>query len=182
MKTNRTPLLRLAALGILFLSSLGWSGCATTQPVAVRRYPIESLNLDASPKPERVGPFEGLHRAAAYVAAHPGSDYMVGSGDSMLPLYKDHTVIITERQPMDSLKVGMTVVFIGESGMPVAHTLVEKTSRGWVTQGLGNTEPDRVMVRSGNYLGTVIRAFEPSENPMVAILRHRPTGALASSE
>ena len=86
---------------------------------------------------------------------------MVGSGGSMLPLYPDRTVLLVQRVPLEDLEVGMTVVFIGDSGRPVAHTLVEKTSRGWIAQGLANAERDQTLVRVRNYLGAVVRAFTP---------------------
>jgi hypothetical protein len=56
----------------------------------------------------------------------------------------------------------MTVVFIGDRGRPVAHTLIENTASGWRAIGLGNREPDRTRVRFGNLLGVVVRAYAPA--------------------
>ena len=88
---------------------------------------------------------------------------MVGSGDSMLPLYRDRTVLVVRRFAMSDLRAGMTVIFAGDQGHLVAHTLVAKSPGGWIAQGLGNGEPDRTRVRARNYLGTVVKAFEPAE-------------------
>ena len=79
----------------------------------------------------------------------------------MLPLYPDLTVLIVQRLPMSELRAGMTVVFVGDRGRPVAHTLVKKTFRGWMAKGLANSEADTTLVKVPNYLGTVIKAFTP---------------------
>ena len=57
----------------------------------------------------------------------------------------------------------MTVIFTGSEGRMVAHTLVAKSSHGWIARGLGNAEADRTRVRADNYLGTVIKAFAPTD-------------------
>lgn len=79
----------------------------------------------------------------------------------MLPLYPDGTVLVVQRLPMTQLQAGMTVVFIADSGRPIAHALVKKTSRGWLAKGLSNAGVDLTVVRMENYLGTVVRAFTP---------------------
>ena len=107
---------------------------------------------------------------------------MVGSGGSMLPLYPDRTVLLVQRVPLEDLEVGMTVVFIGDSGRPVAHTLVEKTSRGWFAQGLANAERDRTLVRVRNYLGAVVRAFTPVVGTAALESRTGATTAATGSE
>ncbi len=114
-----------------------------------------------SPRPERVAPREAWRLAESLAAGKRACEVMIGSGGSMLPLYPDRTVLVVERLPIAKLKRGMTVVFIGDSGRPVAHTLIEKTPRGWVAQGLANGERDRTLVRERNYLGAVVRAFTP---------------------
>jgi hypothetical protein len=114
-----------------------------------------------SPTAQVVGRVELYPLATKYVAEHPGTDYLVGSGDSMKPLYKDHTVIITEAMPISGLKPGMTVVYLGDSGHPVAHVLVKKTSDGWIAMGIGNPRCDIQSVSEENYIATVVAAYEP---------------------
>ena len=87
-----------------------------------------------------MSPRIALDSALRYVKEHPGSDFAVGRGDSMLPLYHDRAVIILERPAISELKVGQTVVFMGANGVPVAHVLVRHAADGWVTMGLNNTE------------------------------------------
>lgn len=136
-----------------------------------------------SPAAQMVEPLELYPLANKYVANHPGTDFMVGSGDSMQPLYKDHTVIITERVPIKGLKPGMTVVFVGDNGHSVAHVLVKKTWDGWIVRGVSNLECDRRRVRADNYIAVVVGAFEPTSSPMLALLQEpavRPNGAVIS--
>jgi hypothetical protein len=115
----------------------------------------------SSPRPEVVAAREAWRLAETLTATKPDCEILLGRGGSMLPLYPDGTVLVVQRRPMVELRAGMTVVFIGDRGRPVAHTLVEKTFLGWLAKGLNNAEPDRTRVRTDNYLGTVVRAFTP---------------------
>lgn len=114
-----------------------------------------------SPVPERVAARDAWRMAESLAASGQNYEVVVGRGGSMLPLYPDGTVLLLQRVPMADLRGGMTVVFIGDSGRPVAHALLQKTWRGWLAKGLNNPEPDRTLVRTSNYLGTVVRAFTP---------------------
>ncbi len=134
------------------------SGCATARPA-----PLAAIPPGLSPVAEPALGGDAWRQAEAFAATLPNADVLVGSGDSMLPLYRDRTVLVVQRLVLRDLQAGMTVVFTGDQGRLVAHTLVEKTPRGWVAIGLGNAEPDRTRVRSDNYLGTVVKAFAPSD-------------------
>jgi hypothetical protein len=155
---------RLAWPAALALASVVLSGCAGDRvaysPAAVAVF---------SPMAEVVGPLEVYPLARRYVEEHPGTDYRVGSGDSMRALYRDHTVIITSRMPISGLRPGMTVVFVGDGGFPVAHVLVRKTSEGWIAMGVSNPSCDSRRVGADNYEAVVVRAFEPSSSPMLAL-------------
>jgi hypothetical protein len=99
--------------------------------------------------------------AESFAAAQADCEVLVGRGDSMLPLFPDRTVIVVRRTPLAELQVGMTVVFFGDRGRPVAHTLVANSSGGWIARGLANDEVDRTRVRRNNYIGQVVRAYLP---------------------
>ena len=120
-----------------------------------------AATLENSPRAEHIAAADAWRVAEAFAANIPGGEVMLGQGDSMQPLYPDRTVIVVQRLAMADLRPGMTVVFIGDSGHPVAHILVAKTSRGWTAKGAGNSYLDRTTVRTHNYLGTVVRAFLP---------------------
>jgi hypothetical protein len=132
------------------------SGCAS-QPVA--KMP-RAVTAELSPVvAEPLSPGEAWRRAEAIASAQRDCEVLVGCGNSMLPLYADRTVLVVQRLPVGQLQVGMTVVFTGDRGRPVAHTLIEETPRGWRAMGLGNSEPDETLVRRENLVGVVIRAF-----------------------
>ena len=141
------------------VAALVCGGCATQSGPVVA---MQSIPMGLSPVEEAVAPREAWRLAEDYALEHPGCEVLLGSGDSMLPLYHDRTVLVIEPMAMSGLKAGMTVIFTGERGWPVAHTLLEKTPRGWRTMGLGNREPDRTTVRYDNYIGTVVKAFAPT--------------------
>lgn len=115
-----------------------------------------------SPQPEVVPAREAWRLAEKEAAQRVNCEVLIGRGDSMLPVYRDRTVLVVQSMEMDELQPGMTVVFFGDSGRPVAHTLVSKTARGWVVAGANNASPDRTLVRRSNYIGTVVRAFVPA--------------------
>lgn len=140
--------LRLFTLASLIAA--GGSACLAGAPQAL-----------GSPVPEPLAPREAWRIAESMAAKNPRCEVMIGSGGSMLPLYPDRTVLLVERMAMSQLRQGMTVVFIGDRGRPVAHTLIAKTPRGWLAQGLANQERDRTVIAPQNYLGTVVRAFTP---------------------
>ena len=158
------------------LSSLVWSGCSTAEV----HYSSAAVQLN-TPVAAVVGPLEAIHLADQYVHDHPGTDYMIGSGESMMPVYKDHTVIVTQKLAMSELKAGMTVVFVGDSGFPVAHVLVRQTNEGWVAQGVNNASCDQTRINSDNFIGMVVKAYEPTSSPMLALLDPVPTNAVASN-
>jgi hypothetical protein len=168
---------RLAVLGLVAVAGLGWSGCSTQTTSRFSPQAVAAM----SPAAELVQPFEAMRMGKAYVASHVGTDFLVGSGDSMLPLYTDHTVVVTQKVAVDDLKAGMTAVYIGDSGRPVAHVLVKKTSDGWVAMGVGNAECDSTLVTHDNLLGVVVKAFEPTSSPMVALLNEAAAKSTVAS-
>lgn len=131
--------------------------------------PLSPQVVVCSPLAEEVAPRDAWHLAEAYAAARSDCDTLVGRGDSMLPLYRDRTVIVIQRMNPVRWERGMTVVYFGTQGQMVAHVLVEKTPRGWIAQGVGNDQSDRALVKPSNYVGTVIKAYSP--NPAVKSVR-----------
>lgn len=98
--------------------------------------------------------------AQAYIADRPGADILLGIGDSMLPLYRSRTLLVTELKPVRDWLPGQTVVFIGDKGWPVAHLLFAKTAKGWQAVGAGSVELHKTLVTQRNYRGTVTKAYE----------------------
>jgi hypothetical protein len=163
----------LAPLGLVL------SGCASNEGA----YSPDAVAFN-SPAPQVVGPLEAYPLAEKFVAEHPGTDFVVGSGESMQPLYRDHTVLITKRIPISELKPGMTVVYVGASGFSVAHVLVRNTPDGWIAMGVGNARSDAQRVRDDNYVAVVVDAYEPTSSPMLALIKDstpRFKGSLVAS-
>jgi hypothetical protein len=168
---------RWSLCGLIALSGLGWSGCATQTTMRFSPAAVAAM----SPAAEAAQPFDAIRLGEKYVAEHAGTDLLVGSGDSMKPLYKDHTVVVTRRIAMSDLRPGMTAAYTGESGRPVAHVLVKKASGGWIAMGVGNAECDSTPVTEANLLGVVVKAFEPTKSPMVALLDEAAHRSLVAS-
>lgn len=165
--TTRTRALpSWSACGVLALAALVGSGSSSYAADLYSQAAVAAM----SPAAEVVQPFDAVRLGMEYVADHAGTDFLVGRGDSMLPLYRDHTVVVTQRIAMSGLRAGMTAVYIGESGRPVAHVLVRKTFGGWITMGVGNASCDSTRVTQDNLLGVVVKAFEPTKSPMLALL------------
>jgi len=154
-------------------------GCASQPQARV----LPQLTTEHTPVSEPVAPGELWRQARAYAEAHPGSEIFVGNGGSMLPLYQDRTVLVVRAMKLDQLKRGMTVVFVGDSGRPVAHTLLQESPSGWMAMGVGNRAPDRTPVRYGNYIGTVIKAFMPDAGLVATVVTvpADPRGGLAAN-
>src|SRR6187402_2221749 len=84
----------VSVLGMSLLLLLG-SGCATERGTASRRSTSEQLmSLGLSPVAEQVTPREAWRLAEAYASTRPDCEVLLGSGDSMLPFYRDKTVLV----------------------------------------------------------------------------------------
>ena len=178
-RLSRLPrLLRACALPAALLGTLAWSGCSSLDRTA--QIPAEAV-ARMSPPPQVSTPYQAVEYARQYVKAHPGSDFAVGNGDSMLPLYKDRDVIILERPALSGLRLGQTVVFMSDNGIPVAHVLISRTPRGWVTRGLNNDECDPGILRDRAYVGVVVKAFRPTASPILAYWKSSPQNTYASN-
>jgi hypothetical protein len=148
-------------------------GCASGPAAVAVAFPATTL----SPVPELVAPRDAWPLAEAYVREHPGSEVVVGSGNSMLPLYRDRTVLVLQPIAMGELQRTMTVVFVGDQGRPVAHVLTEKTARGWRAIGMGNHECDLTLVRYDNLIGVVVKAYAPATPPPRLVRETAPSNS-----
>lgn len=146
------------AAPLVLIAAMAWGGCASRATTTPVDQPVATL---LSPAVESMAARDAWRLAEQYVQRHAGSEVVVGSGDSMLPLYRDRTVLVLQPVAFAELRRSMTVVFIGDRGRPVAHVLTEKTPRGWLATGLGNRESDRTLVRQANLIGVVVRAYSP---------------------
>jgi len=170
-------LLRISVSGAVaagMLALMASSGCATAPSVALAPRVVSTA---LTPIAEPVAPRDAWRQAEAYAANHADCEVLVGSGDSMLPFYRDRTVLVVRHARTTELQRGMTVVFTGDRGRPVAHTLLEKTPRGWRAMGVGNSEPDRTFVDYGNLIGVVVKAYAPTARGALVAMADQPAAA-----
>lgn len=88
---------------------------------------------------------------------------VIGSGDSMRPVYGESTVLVLTKIDYDYLKTGMQVAYLNEAGRRVVHVLLKPDARGWRVQGLNNAEMDRERVTRYNLIGVVYASFATDE-------------------
>lgn len=97
--------------------------------------------------------------AEALAALDPGRMTVIGSGESMRPVYGENTVLVLQKVPFESLMAGMNVAYRNQTGRVVLHRLVERVGDGWRVVGLNNEDEDYERVRPENLLGIVYAAF-----------------------
>ena len=147
------PQKRLSCGGLACAAGLlatGWlAGCADGPGTA-----------DSKPPPTSdVGRMEAWHDAEMIRGSDPDRFTLLGSGESMLPVYGENTVLVISKVNYDELATGMKVVYVTRGGMRVLHVLLEKDSDGWRVQGLNNEIADRERVTRYNLLGVVYASF-----------------------
>lgn len=141
------------AVGALFFS--GWSS------VSVRR-DLDTI-VAMAPAPVLVKKGSELRTAEAAAAQVAGAQAFRGAGDSMLPIYTSGTAIVVSPCDYADLRPGMSVVYVNHDGRGVAHTLVEKTRKGWVAQGVNDPDQDEDLVTTGNLVGVITQAYASAD-------------------
>jgi hypothetical protein len=130
---------------------LGFGGCASEAGLSV----VSSV----PPPAVSVTRTQAWKDAEALAAMDPRRMTVIGSGDSMRPVYGENTVLVLQKIPYESLTAGMNVAYRKSSGIIVLHRLVERVGGGWRVVGLNNEEEDAERVMPENLLGIVYAAF-----------------------
>jgi signal peptidase I len=117
--------------------------------------------LGCSPRPVLVAEEEAWQQATTLTEHTPDAFVLVGSGQSMQPLYRPGTILVLRHLPFSELQRGQTVVYRNQDKKVVAHVLVSKTRDGWRARGLNNASHDMEPVRADNLVGIVVAAFNP---------------------
>lgn len=84
---------------------------------------------------------------------------LIGSGESMRPIYGENTVLVISKIDFADLKPGMQVAYNNQAGRRVVHVLLDRDDRGWRVQGLNNASEDRERVTRHNLIGVVYASF-----------------------
>jgi signal peptidase I len=142
---------------------------------------IRGVYTGGSPRPVRVTEPEAWQRAAEIADNTPGAFVLVGTGQSMQPLYSPGTVLVLQQLPFGELKRGQTALYRSKGQKIVAHVLVAKARDGWRVQGLNNRIHDMEPVQSENFVGIVVAAFKPVSRTRSVSLAALPSTALRSA-
>lgn len=89
---------------------------------------------------------------------------VVGTGDSMAPVYGENTILVISRIPFEQLQSGMTIAYTNQRGHRVVHQLLIQDRLGWRIQGFNNLAEDKERVTRDNLIGVVYAslAYDPT--------------------
>lgn len=139
---------------------------------------IRGVYTGESPRPMQVSEPEARVRAATVARQNPGTFVILGTGESMEPLYSPGTFLVLRPVPYRDLKRGQTVLYRSQDRKIVAHVLVAKARDGWRVQGLNNRIHDMEPVKADNLVGVVVAAFKPvSGRQSVTLATLNPAGS-----
>lgn len=138
---------------MLILVVVGLSGCAEA-PVAPVAKPAPATD---------VGRLQAWRDAEQVASRDSAREAVIGSGESMRPIYGENTVLVLTKINYTDLKSGMQVAYVNEAGRRVVHVLLQPDERGWRVQGLNNANEDRERVTRYNLIGVVYASFATDE-------------------
>jgi hypothetical protein len=124
------------------------------------RFWIRGVYTGESPRPLVVRLENAWQQASRLAESTDRAFVLVGSGDSMRPLYEPGTILVLQQVPYSELKRGQTVLYRNRQQKIVAHVLVTRARDGWRAQGLNNPGHDLEPIRDTNLLGIVIAAYQ----------------------
>lgn len=135
---------------------------------------IRGVFTGKSPRAVALAETEAWQRASTLAERAPDSFVLVGSGQSMQPLYAPGTILVLQKFPFELLERGQTVLYRNHARKVVAHVLVARGRDGWRAAGLNNLRHDPEPVSADNLVGVVIAAFQPqpaTRVPVAAVAR-----------
>lgn len=124
---------------------------------------IRGTYTGGSPRAIEVPAAHAWHQASTLAERTEGAFVLVGSGDSMRPLYQPGTILVLRQVPYDELQRGQTVLYRNQRQKIVAHVLVALTRDGWRARGLNNPRHDMEPILEKNCVGVVIAAYQPTD-------------------
>ena len=122
---------------------------------------IRGVFTGKSPRAVTLAETDAWQRASTCAEHAPNSFVLVGTGQSMQPLYAPGTILVMQQCAYDKLQPGQTALYRNQAGKVVAHVLVTKARDGWRATGLNNREHDMEPVVVKNFVGVVVAAFTP---------------------
>jgi hypothetical protein len=141
----------------------GWlflSGCVGVARETDEMW-IRGVFTGKSPRPVAVPETVAWQRASTLADHTFRAFVLVGSGESMEPLYAPGTILVMQHCAYEKLQPGQTALYRNQAGKIVAHVLVARARDGWRATGLNNRSHDMEPVVAENFVGVVIAAFQP---------------------
>ena len=135
----------LPRLGPAFLLAL-LTGCTVS---------FTDTDTTKTPPSADVAKLQAWNDAKIITQRAPGRLTAAGSGESMLPIYGDTTMLVINMVPYETLQPGMIVAYRNSRGLEVVHRLIGKQARGWRVAGLNNERADDDLVTPKNFIGVV---------------------------
>jgi hypothetical protein len=120
---------------------------------------------DPAPRPAQPAPSIDVGRVEAWQDAELITGLsrdrftLIGSGDSMLPVYGENTVLVITKIDYSQLQPGMQVAYMSQGGAQVVHVLIQKEEGGWRVKGLNNEVEDHDRVTPSDLIGVVYASF-----------------------
>ncbi|MSU70604.1 MAG: hypothetical protein EXS39_07510 [Opitutaceae bacterium] len=148
--------LSAVARGVVFVVALLG---ATTAQAGIKSERLLAAIIQRTPASVLVAEGQQMKQAEQAVAAIPGAEALWGVGDSMEPLYSNHTAVVVAPISFKDLRKGMTVIYLNRSGRMVAHSLTGDVAKGWIAQGVNNDDEDDDLVTRGNLVGVIVQAY-----------------------
>lgn len=145
--------LRLIVLGLLIMA-----GTATAR---ANDEWIHGIYTGESPRPVVLAERDAWQQASSLAEETADAFVLVGSGQSMQPLYQPGTILVLRQLSFNELKRGQTVLYRSKDNKVVAHVLVAKARDGWRARGLNNRIHDMEPVCAENLVGVVVAAYRP---------------------
>lgn len=136
---------------------------------------IHGVYTGESPAPVALAEPEAWREASLLADSTAGAFVLVGSGQSMQPLYGPGTILVLRQLSFDELKRGQTILYRNHENKVVAHVLVAKARDGWRARGLNNRIHDMEPVSAENLVGVVVAAYLPvAARPAVTLASYVP--------
>jgi signal peptidase I len=126
--------------------------------------------LARTPAPQIVSEGKQMEQAEQAAARIPGAQTFWGVGESMQPLYTPNTALVVKPVAYDNIKKGMTVVYVKKNGHVVAHSVIDEDGKGYVVQGVNNSQADSESVNEKNMIGVVVAAYSAADSQLRADL------------
>lgn len=145
---------------------LVFGGCASepSAPAAAALTAKPTAAVRATPS-ANVSKLQAWRDAELIASLAPGRTEVMGTGDSMKPVYGENTILVLSKIDFNDLKAGMTVVYLNGRGRHVAHQLLVRERDAWRVQGLNNRDEDIERVTRTNLVGVVYASLTYSDSP-----------------